>query len=149
MDRDTALGILEEARRRQSCDLTDGLIDDLVPYWKLMEEAFGNIVDDRSCVEALEEVLDGGDGADVPWVGHAGFFEALSLYYGRRKRAGEVPGVAKAKVTANDDTLAGKYPDIADFIEHGLYEALSVPDAGLLRPRRIRDPRPARISERM
>lgn len=127
MELKTAMEVLEGARKEQSCELADGLIDNLVPYWETIEEAFGNILSDGRCLEALATVA--GDSAAIEELdsGHMGFFKAL---VSRHDQAAEPKGNQSPKPgITRPDTLASDYPDIAEFIERGLYEAFSVPDA--------------------
>lgn len=123
MELTRAVEILEKARKRQSCDLADGLIDDVVPYWEIIEEALGNILSDEECSEALETVT--GDKATRSALegSHNGFFQALIGRYDKLPKDNGRP------VIPRPGTLASEHPDVADFIEHGLYEAFLVPDA--------------------
>ena len=136
MDKETALGIVEQARREQSCELADGLIDDLIPYWAVVERAFKNIIDDETCNEALEALEDDED-LEAAYDGeHGPFLMALMIRYRKDAKAkafdaehADANGKHDHAVTTERETLASEYPDVAEFIEHGLYEAFSVPDA--------------------
>lgn len=126
MELNAAIGILEDARKKQSCYLADGLIDDLIPYWEVVEEALDNIVSDRRCAEALATVAGDEAAREVLERTHNGFFKALLGRYGRVGDAGATDG---SPAPFAEDTIAADYPDVADFIAHGLYEAFEVPDA--------------------
>lgn len=130
MDINEAKSVLEAARREQSCDLADGLIDDLVPYWEVLETALGNIIADGRCREALAAVSADEAARSEVSDSHRGFFRALLSRYEEAtgKDTAEEPGDVFPGEPA-EGTLAAEQPDVADFIEHGLYEAFSVPDA--------------------
>lgn len=127
MELSEAMDVLEHARKEQSCDLADGLIDSLMPYWETIEEAISNILGNDECLEALEAIAADGEAVDKLDAGHLGFFKALVTRYGQVVRPSGEGG--KKPVAPRPDTLASDYPDIAEFIERGLYEAFSVPDA--------------------
>lgn len=122
MELERAFEVLERARKQQSCDLADGLIDNVMPYWEIIEEALGNILSDEECSEALEAVTGDRTARNALEGTHNGFFQALLGRYDRIPKTKGRPAVPRP------GTLASEHPDVADFIEHGLYEAFSVPD---------------------
>lgn len=129
MSGESALDALETARRTQSVELADGMIDDLVPYWERVEEAFGAIIGDGTARRALDAALaDGAVRRELMLSGHAGFFDALLRRYALESRGAQVPSQGHLTAGGDGRSLAAKAPDVAEFISHGLYEAFSVPD---------------------
>jgi len=126
---ESVLGILETARRTQSVKLADGMIDDLVPYWECVEEAFAAIVADEEARQALDGALvDETARKELLSSEHAPFFDALLRRYAASSH-GRVPSSDGHADSAGIRCLATQFPDVAEFISHDLYEAFSVPDA--------------------
>lgn len=65
MRREEAVEIIERKKRQLSCDLADGLIDDLVPYWDRVEEAMSDALSDAGCSAALAAIRDDEEACDA------------------------------------------------------------------------------------
>lgn len=70
MTQNEAITLLSEACDEQSRELADGMIDNLIPYWIVVEKAIRNIVGRDDCKEALNLLMTDGpddwDEGDVP-----------------------------------------------------------------------------------
>lgn len=76
MQAEEAIGMLDQRKRELSCELADGLIDDLVPYWDRVEEAFDRMLSDERCVTALRAIRDDEEACDR-LVSESPFLEVL------------------------------------------------------------------------